>query len=583
MSRNAVAHASAPLSGADTRAQYAVHRSEHERDLLAALPIAMIETDSEGICINLNPAALALLGVEYAAAIGENISTLLGDDVELHIEGRSPDSDIIRVDALRLFPAQGDERVVEFSATSLESSDQPTVVYFLRDITEEVALEKQLRDNALRDPLTGLPNRHAVEERLDLTLRQIERGAPPAVLCFLDLDNFKQINDRCGHGAGDALLKSIGDIFRQRVRATDVVGRIGGDEFVILLNGCAMGDAFRYLQALQGQLRILECTCQGRTVKVGLSAGLNLITKKTQSIGDALAAADSACFAAKCAGRNQIRVCSGNPLFPPARATSEIGILDTLEAFLLSGTIPLFAQPLRDLRPNCAREQPAEVLLRPKDSNGRRIPTAQLLLVASRYGLAPQLDRLVIRQVADWLFDGEPHARCQRFYVNLTGSSIVDDAFVDWLQRNVSASIAPFLGFELTEADLLLHPDAAHRFITAAHTLGCSVAIDQVSGALDAISSLLNLSASLIKLHPNFSKMTTSHDPAYIQAEALVRIAHQASSALAITHLETEEALRCAERLGADFAQGVAVSPALPLIEAQPPSAVTGDGYARNS
>jgi diguanylate cyclase (GGDEF)-like protein/PAS domain S-box-containing protein len=528
----------------------------------------MLETDLQGTCIDLNPAALELLGLEYEAAIGENILTLLGHDAHLHIAGKSSGPDTIRVGALPIFPSKGRELTVELSVSVLESRGNPTVVYFLRDITDELALEQQLRDSALRDPLTGLPNRQAIEEEIDLTLRHIGRGAPPAVLCFLDLDNFKDVNDSCGHAAGDALLKRIADVFKKRIRATDAVGRVGGDEFAILLNHCALGDALDYMEDLQEKLRNLDFCWDERAFEVSLSAGLTPITPNTSSVADALSEADCACFAAKSAGRNQTRVYSKISTFAPVNTGADSDVLDTLKHALWADAISLSVQPMRDLRSAEADKPTGEILLRLKNSDDQLIPPTRLFALASRYGLAPQLDRWIIKRISDWLLDPEPHARRRRFYVNIAGLSVMDESFVGWLQDNVPASIARFLGFEIKEADAMRHPQAAGRMITAMRSMGCGAAIDHVSGAVDALSFILCLPLTLMKLHPAFAKMSTPGEPLFIQAEALVRIAHQASLPVAVTHVESEHALDCVQRLGADFAQGVVVSPAVPLIEA---------------
>ena len=279
--------------------------------LFAALPVALVLTDIDGRCIAINRAAVALLGVHDEAAVGEHIDQLLGEAIALGLAGRPSDPAANRIAVRLIGPPTGKQLTVELSASPLTWDEKPAVVYVVRNISDELALEQQLRERALKDPLTGLPNRDVVENSIELALRAIARGAAPAVLCFLDLDNFKAVNDTCGHEAGDALLKRFSRVLSGRSRATDAVGRIGGDEFVALLNGCALGDAVNYVEQLRDKLRRLDFNWHGRRFDVGLSAGLTPVTQKTRSVASALREADMACLEAKAAGRGMTRVFSG--------------------------------------------------------------------------------------------------------------------------------------------------------------------------------------------------------------------------------------------------------------------------------
>ena len=545
-------------------------RPLHEHQLLAAVPIAMLLTDLNGTCIDVNPAALNLLGLGCRPAIGENISTLLGQTIELQVNSHPQDADNIKVDILRIMPPTAQELTVECSASMLTLYGKPAVVYFLRDITDELGLEEQLREIALKDPLTGLPNRYSIEKDVDLALGHIARGAPPAVLCFLDLDNFKEVNDSRGHAAGDALLRVFSGLVRDRVRATDAIGRVGGDEFVVLLNGCPMADAVRYVEELRKKLLCLDFNWDGRSFNLSLSAGLTLLTAKTRSVAGALSEADMACLEAKSAGRGKTRVYSGQRRLASTNINADADVLDTIKAALASAAVPLNEQPLRPMKAGAESNLVSEILLRIKDTGGQLIPPTRLLGVASRYGLASELDRLILRRVLDFLTNLAPSRRCRCFYVNITTSSVLDDAFARWIEDSVPPAIAPFVGIEIKESTILLHPEATRRLLTVARSIGCGVAVDHVSGAIEALSSIISMPATLLKLHPGFSTMTAVGEITYIEADALVRIAHQASLQVAMTNIETRDALRCAKELGADFAQGVAISPALPLIHAPP-------------
>jgi diguanylate cyclase (GGDEF)-like protein/PAS domain S-box-containing protein len=548
------------------------------RAFFAALPIGVFVTDADGRCIDANLAALNLLRLDHDAVVGQHLRTLLGAGIELQLAGVLTAPDTVSVDVLRLFPNEDRERVVEFSGALLASHQNDAIVYFLRDVTEEAALEQQLRQRALEDPLTGLPNRHALEEKIDLALKHIGRGASPAVLCLLDLDYFKEVNDSCGHAAGDDLLKRMADAFKQRVRVTDAIGRLGGDEFVVLLHSCPLRQAIHHVHELRERLLRLDFHWHGRPFRISLSAGLTVLTSRTPSVAHALAEADAACFQAKSAGRSQTRVFSGNLCVGTANISADADILETLKRALACKTISLGAQPLRHVKSAGSVAAVAELLLRIEDNQHNLIPPTQLLRIASRYGLDSELDRWIIRRASDWLIQLDPASRHCRFYVNITATSLTDHLFPEWIKKHVPTSVVPYLGLEIDEAHVMRHPQSAARLIRAAHAIGYGVAIDNVSGAIDAISLLSGLPITLLKLHPAFSRMTAAGDTTYIQAQALVRIAHQAGFAVAITHVETNEALSCVAHLAADFAQGVAISPVLPLIRAS--STSHGEGAA---
>ena len=269
--------------------------------------MALLLTDQTGRCTDANQEALRLLSLPHDLAIGRNVREFLPESVTVSWRDAPLSSQAKDVGAVRLCRDSANERRVALSVAIVPTPDSPMIAYFFRDITDEAAVIAELRAVARTDPLTGLPNRVALEEALDVTLRSIGRGAPSAVLCFLDLDNFKAVNDTCGHAAGDAVLKKVAQVLRQRLRATDVIGRIGGDEFALVLIGCQLDDAERYIELQRQKIAALTNDCFWGTSEVGLSAGMTLLTKQTASVAAALDEADRACYAAKTSGRNRTR------------------------------------------------------------------------------------------------------------------------------------------------------------------------------------------------------------------------------------------------------------------------------------
>lgn len=539
---------------------------QRERLLLNALPIGMLLTDRNGRCLDANPAALSLLELTYDLVVDRPISEHLPGAAELLIEGIPEHADGVDAGELRIRRPSGSEFIIELSVARIDCSQDPAIVYFFREISDEVALAEQLRETAMTDALTGLPNRDALEQQVDLALRNISRGGPEGVLCFIDLDNFKLVNDTCGHAAGDAMLRMVAETFRQRTRATDTIGRIGGDEFGVLLNGCQVEDAIAFIAKLRDKVINLDFTWDGKPLRIGLSAGLARLTPRTHSVAEALAEADKACFAAKSAGRCETRVFTDRVRAAGAALSADADIAHQLRDALARDAVSLSVQSLRRLGTPTDLPPVSEILLRLTDASGQLIPPTALLPIASRFGLAQELDRWVVERLLRWLEAGQAQRRRRRFHVNITASSLVDDSFVSFLADQLTEQTAPSLGIEIPERDILLHPDAAAYTVRAVHALGCAVSIDRISGRADAIEPIARLPVDLLKLGPEFALMSSADDIAYVHAEAMVRIVKRLSLPVAVTGIETEQALRCATAIGADLAQGVAIAPAITLI-----------------
>jgi len=283
--------------------------------LLASMPMALVLTDQTGECVGANQLAVRLLALPHNLVVGRNIREFLPDSITpSRNDMLALSSSATEVGEVRLRPNSAAERTVALSVASLPTPERPVIAYFFRDVTDEVATIARLKAAARTDPLTGLPNRMALEGDLDRTLRNISRGAPPAALCFLDLDNFKTVNDTYGHAGGDAVLQEIAEVLRKRVRATDAIGRIGGDEFGLILQGCDLCDAENYIDDLRQMIARLTIDFSQRSLQVGLSAGITVLTEHTSSAAVALIEADRACYAAKSCGRARTQRFTGPPI-----------------------------------------------------------------------------------------------------------------------------------------------------------------------------------------------------------------------------------------------------------------------------
>ena len=277
--------------------------------------MALLLTDQAGQCIDANQIALSLLALPHRLVVGRDIRAFLPDAVRPEWRDVLACSSCAReLGEVALCRDSATGLRVALSVAVVPTPEGPVFAYFFRDITDEVAVIARLRAAARTDALTGLPNRMALEEALDRTLRNISRGAPSAALCFLDLDNFKIVNDTWGHAAGDLVLQKVANVLRQRLRATDDVGRMGGDEFALLLRGCDLDDAEHYIDELRQTIATLTIDSCRRGFDVGLSVGITMLSEQTPSVAVALVEADRACYAAKSSGRARTQRFTGRTM-----------------------------------------------------------------------------------------------------------------------------------------------------------------------------------------------------------------------------------------------------------------------------
>lgn len=450
------------------------------------------------------------------------------------------------------------ERVVRLVAQPFHSREGQFLGYrgSLADITEFQLRSEQLQFEAHHDVLTGLYNRRAFEGLLATALEE-QREGEYHVLCMMDLDFFKTVNDTVGHRAGDELLVQLAQLFRRKVRANDVLARVGGDEFAVLLRNCSLDQARRLIQELHHAVQTFQFVWEGRSFEIGVSFGLVEIKPSALGATEVMEFADQACYAAKRAGKNQIQI------FGSTSATGELtGDALWLERFhhavQSDSGLHLFRQPIKRSRGangSCAYE----ILVRLHDGD-RLVSPRSFLPVLERYRLAPVLDRWVLDKALDWLLERRKwQALTEDFYsINLSSHSLGDEAFRRYILNRVSQApdVAERLCFEVTESTAIENIATAQDFITQMRGLGVRFALDDFGTGFSSLAYLKTLPVDFLKLDGMFV-MGINADPVDF---GLLRTIQELAQVLKIkTIAEYVESAEIAARLreiGVDFMQG---------------------------
>ena len=454
---------------------------------LQSLGQAIVTTDMDGRLVFLNPAAEQLLGVARAQAIGrlleevvglvdENDRKQLSDPVKEAVGGGNGNPHSLSRRAVLLGKASGEERAIELAASPLRVDDKLVgAVILLHDVTELRGLHRQMSYQATHDALTGLVNRREFERRLDEAAEAARRGEASHMLCYLDLDRFKIVNDSSGHLAGDSMLREVAKLLREAVRDSDTVARLGGDEFGMLLVGCPIDKARQIADDVCRSIAAYRFAWHERVFNVGVSIGLIEIGREAGTVEQLLAAADSACYTAKKEGAGRVSVYSARDE-ALARSTGEIEWLQKLQTALKEERFTLYYQPIVSAYGADTVGPSMEVLLRMLDETGAEIAPLEFVAAAERYRLMASVDRWVVQTTLGALSRNAFQLAPDRSVaMNISGQTLGDPLFlefvVDCLDRT---GVDPDqVCFEITESAVIGNMDscAPLRRRTARHGL----------------------------------------------------------------------------------------------------------------
>ncbi|MEO1131142.1 MAG: EAL domain-containing protein [Cyanobacteria bacterium J06639_1] len=549
---------------------------------LRSIGDGVIATDARGRIEYLNPAAEQLTGWNAAAATGKplgDVFQLIDETTRLPIE--NPVMRVMRegtigglAEQTLLIARDRSERAVEDSSAPIcDRAGKPIgAVLVFRDVTQSRQLARQLSWQATHDELTGLLNRRAFERQLDIAISSARERGDRHILCFLDLDRFKVVNDTCGHAAGDELLRQIADLLRQQVRASDVVARFGGDEFGLLLYRCSMETARRIATSVNQELQAMKFAWKDKVFSTSSSMGLVAIDPDTRDLSAVLSRADAACYTAKEAGRNRIHIYqSGDRELTEQRGQRQW--IARIHRAVAENRLCLYVQPIVPVASSISEthsEPPLlhyEVLLRFVDEDGSIVLPMAFIPAAERYNLMPELDRWVFRTLTSEFrafCDGAPSDSRDRalYSVNLSGASLNDDRFLDFVRTQLQThAIEPeFICFEVAETAAIANLSKASRFIRELKALGCAFALDDFGSGMSSFSYLKQLPVDYLKIDGNVIREIAADPLAAAVVESVHQIGHIMGIQTVAECVETDVALAKLQQIGIDFAQGYAIA-----------------------
>ena len=542
---------------------------------LRSIGDAVITTDASGIVTDLNPVAEKLTGWPAAQVRGRPLREVF------HLEdgdGMPIADPVERVLLAGNVATIEDEAVLiarDGSRVSIADSAAPIrdargrlvgVVVVFHDVTEQRRVARELRFHAAHDALTGLINRREFELRV---AQALERGSIDGVehaLCYIDLDQFKIVNDTCGHAAGDELLRQVAQVLHAHVRRGDTLARLGGDEFGLLLENCPKAIATRITQELLDALRSYRFAWGDQMLRIGGSIGVAMIGRSQQTLAQALSVADAACYAAKESGRNRVKFYDDQDQ-ALTRRMGEMGLVSRIHGALDEGRMALFAQPIVALR---GGRRYCEVLVRMREPGGRLIEPGAFIPAAERYGLMPRLDQWVVQQVL-------AHARrvasqegaAVSYSVNLSALSLSHDGMLEWLTALIAEHpVAPgTLCFELTETAAVSNLALARDFIGRLKSLGCALALDDFGSGMSSFGYLRHLGVDFVKIDGSFVADAVSDPVSRVMVEAIHRVGRTMGVGTIAEWVEDAATLALMREIGVDYVQGYGVARPQPLEE----------------
>jgi diguanylate cyclase (GGDEF)-like protein/PAS domain S-box-containing protein len=547
---------------------------------LDSLGEGLIATDAHGLIDYLNPSAEALTGMRREAAVGQSFGAMIGfvdehdrralaDPVQQCLATGS------RVNlgrrSILISRATGSELGVEATASPIRDADGDVtgVAVMLHDVSELRGLTQQMSYQASHDALTGLVNRREFERRLGEALEIARAGRQSHVMCYLDLDRFKAVNDTSGHLAGDNMLREVAALIREAVRDSDTVARLGGDEFGVLLVGCPLEKARQIADDVSRAIAEYRFVWKDRIFSVGVSIGIVELTGESNSLEEVMSAADSACYVAKKQTDAHVHVYSSHDELV-ARSRGEIHWLQRLQAALRDGFFELYVQPIEPTRPGAPNGPALEVFVRLHDE-GQAVAPSEFVPAAERYRLMSMIDRWVLGSALAALAAGAirlPPGRS--LSLNISGQTLADPSFLEFVVEELDRTGAQpaQICFEVAETAVIGNMEQARRFVDVLHGMGCRFALDDFGTDLGGFANLKQLPMDYLKIDGSFMRDLGRDSVNQAMVSAVVGMARTLNFRLVAEQIEDIASLEAARAMGIDFVQGHAIGRPRPLAPA---------------
>jgi diguanylate cyclase (GGDEF)-like protein len=496
---------------------------------------------------------------------GERIANPLRDALGAGAQGRLPPRTLLISRSGTAYPVEDACSPIRDSTGSITGA-----VLVFRDVTANREMLDRLTYQARHDGLTGLVNRREFELTLEAQLQHARETGHDHALLYIDLDQFKVVNDTAGHQAGDELLRQLSQVMRQRLRQSDLIARLGGDEFGVLLESCPVQRAEQIASALVQCVADFRFRWMDRLFTVGASIGVVPITRESDGVADLLIAADTACYIAKEKGRNRIEVYQADNAEVLQRRGENDWVV-RIPAALEHDRFRLFAQRIVPVGANPTDSRSSfEILLRLQNQDGALIPPMAFLPAAERYSVMPRIDRWVIRQSLQAL-QGQPSAQrgnaARHYAINLSGASLSDEHLLAYIRQQFAETGVPpsLLCFEITETAAISHLQAALALVSGLKQLGCAVALDDFGSGMSSFSYLKTFPVDYLKIDGSFVRDLRADRFDCAVVEGINRIGRVLGMQTIAEYVEHPEILNRLTAIGIDYAQGYALHRPEPL------------------
>lgn len=533
---------------------------ERFRTLNELLPALVLMARAEGgAVIYANEAACARLGEGITR--GPTLDALFEDEtLRARLEEGDGESAWSNVEAV-LVSLNGDRFWASTSVSRVRVGEQDKLLMVATDISEQRQLTELLSYQASHDTLTELYNRREFERQVQRALYGLGKDGPPAALLYLDLDQFKLINDTSGHLAGDQLLSQLALAMAEQLRGGDVLARLGGDEFGILAHDTRMEGAQALAERLRARIEGFVYVWQKQSYTVSVSIGVVLLDHAGTTLGEALSQADAACYIAKDRGRNRVHFYSEQD-DEAVRRRGEMEWANRLRWVVDEGRLLLHYQEVVPLQAAQGDAPYIELLLRLRDEDGHMVFPGAFLPAAERYGMMPLLDRWVIANALSHFerlhASGRAPGCCA---INIAASTLEDDGLADYVLDLVAQHrVEPHrLCFEITETEAMRNVARAMRFIERVRAIGCKVALDDFGAGMSSFGYLKNLPVDTIKIDGSFVRDIEADAMSRSIVEAICKIGHQRGLGVVAEWVADQGVVGLLRTLGVDYGQGFAL------------------------
>lgn len=538
---------------------------EHRFELvLQHAPEPIITFDSAGVIDNVNQAAASLFGYRQGDMVGEIVSLVITppktwDTSEDYL------SYFLSTESQRLVAVQGEvvgcrnggatfPMSIRLSAPTLDGELYYTAS--LSDISDHKAMLDNLTTMAEHDGLTGLYNRTYFQQELDRVVERARRTGQRYSLLYIDLDNFKFINDTLGHAAGDRLLGEISKELLKRARKSDLVARFGGDEFTVLLYDTDPQLSIEVSESFRKRVSDYVFVHNGEALQVGCSIGVVVIGADSASADEALSRADLSCHLAKRSGRNCIHLFDPADQANVATMTADMGWARRIKHAIDHGRFALACQPIVSTKDQSLES--FEVLIRMVDEDESLIMPGGFLATAERFGLAPELDRWVIVHAIDNLIEHRRTAPNTRYSINLSAQTLSDPSICDFIVDKLeTSSLDPTaLTFEITETAAIADMNVAAKLLYRLQAIGCKTALDDFGSGMPSFAYLKSLPVDIVKIDGHFVKQLAESPVDQAMVKGMNEIVHALGKKTVAEFVENEESFRLLCAYGVDYAQG---------------------------